>query len=69
MKNKPLIGFAIAAAIMATTGSAMAADAAAGEEVFKKEMRELSRPRQGEDRTGAWRRRGPKGRLHRFQAV
>ncbi len=36
MKNKPLIGFAIAAAIVATTGSAMAADAAAGEEVFKK---------------------------------
>lgn len=36
MNNKPLIGFAIAAAIMVTTGSAMAADAAAGEEVFKK---------------------------------
>lgn len=36
MKNKPLIGFAIAAALMATSGPAMAADAAAGEEVFKK---------------------------------
>ena len=36
MTNKPLIVFAIAAAIIATSGSAMAADAAAGEEVFKK---------------------------------
>jgi cytochrome c len=36
MTKKPLIVFAMAAAIVATTGSAMAADAAAGEEVFKK---------------------------------
>jgi cytochrome c len=36
MTNKPLIVFAIAAAIIAMSGSAMAADAAAGEEVFKK---------------------------------
>lgn len=36
MKNKALIVFAIAAAVAGTGGSAMAADAAAGEEVFKK---------------------------------
>ena len=36
MTNKPLIAFAMAAAMIATTGSAMAADAAAGEDLFKK---------------------------------
>ncbi len=36
MSKKSLIAFAIAAAIVGTSGSAMAADAAAGEEVFKK---------------------------------
>ncbi len=36
MTNKPLIVFAIAAAVVAASGSAMAADAAAGEEIFKK---------------------------------
>ncbi len=36
MTTKPLIVFAIAAAIIGASGSAMAADAAAGEEVFNK---------------------------------
>lgn len=36
MSKKSLIAFAIAAAVVGTSGSAIAADAAAGEEVFKK---------------------------------
>jgi len=36
MKNKALTVFAIAAVVVGACGSAMAADAAAGEEVFKK---------------------------------
>ncbi len=36
MSKKSFIAFAIAAAVVGTSGAAMAADAAAGEEVFKK---------------------------------
>jgi cytochrome c len=36
MLKKSFIAFAITAAVVGTSGSAMAADAAAGEEVFKK---------------------------------